>query len=637
MLKRMGTPRVRLFRFVLTLGLTLPFIMATDECPDGEQAQAAAVVITRFVDENTAGIQITEALRIHRHPELLVTGTVVRPYSLIATPAPQDIRTCEGSQGCRLFFIDSDHWAHFAHPTVTVLWDPGAEQPNERVKWVAGGWWPLVNEEPIFDTVRKREDWDDPTDPDPVTTIVYPDDLVRLSRASDQPDISVYRARSTSPSPVSVPVFSLPAPCPVWAVLVAGYDDEGDTFDTDISGMETVLRGHGVPPRQIFALSPRYVGASATTALGDTTRRPATRANVKDVLTSELGTAIESTVGGCGDFLLFFSSHGDATGSNGSLECEGGPILDHELASWLSLVPCKKVTVVIEACHSGSFINELAPVPATPITLPGGSVVNQVKRLLITSTTLLGRSKRDVDKLEGKVDWNPGDLGSETVWGYIEAFGTSIANTDADPAVSFLDAFEYAKKNDLSVRASGNLPQARPAPVPNENVHICPSLPTPSPLKMSLTQETPTSPAGAGQLLRCRCNLFKAEISYLGSSPPPVATARFFWTDVPNPKWNASSQPHFKEIWDSTRLLPAQDYSHTFVVKWDVGSNIEAGRTITLLAVADSPHSPIRTGVMPISAFLLDNPQASALELEVINPSSCFLFPCGCRTLSCGP
>ena len=95
-----------------------------------------------------------------------------------------------------------------------------------------------------------------------------------------------------------------------------------------------------------------------------------------------------------------------------------------------------------------------------------------------------------------------------------------------------------------------------------------------------------------------------------------------------------NGQPHFKEIWDSTQLLPAQGYPHNFVVRWDVGSETEAGREITLLAIADSPHAPIPEGPMPLDE-LIGNAQASALTLEVVNPSSCFIFPCGCRTLRC--
>jgi hypothetical protein len=72
----------------------------------------------------------------------------------------------------------------------------------------------------------------------------------------------------------------------------------------------------------------------------------------------------------------------------------------------------------------------------------------------------------------------------------------------------------------------------------------------------------------------------------------------------------------------------------TLDVSWDVGSDFEAGTEITLLAIADSPHAPIPEGPMSIDE-LIGNDQASALTLEVVNPSSCFIFPCGCRTVRC--
>jgi len=635
-MKRTGTPGVRFFRFVLVVGLPLPVILAADGCPDGNSNSAINAVVVKIVEENVAGINITDSLRVHLDPEVLPEGTVVRPYSPIVDPGAPSTLTCTGGEGCRLFFVDTDHWAHFAHPTVIVLWDPSADRPNQRLRWAPGRWWPLVNDEPVFDTVRKREDWDDPADPDPMTTIVYPRHRAWLRKAPDQMDVSIIRLPSSEPSPVGVQFFAMPPPCRVWAVLVAGFNDPDDTFDTDIEGMETVLRGHGVLPGQIFVLSPRYNPGPTVMTTGDSVRLHANYANVEEVLTVKLRNAINNIAGGCGDFLFFFSSHGDADGNDGILECEGGPITDGDLELWLDQVPCNKVTVVLEACHSGAFIDELDDVSTAEFILQDGSSFLQDKRLLFTSTESDGRSRRDVDRLGGKIDTNPGDLGSETVWGYIEAFGTGIANSDTAQPVTFAEAFEYAEANDLSHQIGLNDPQIRSTCASDEIVGTC-ATPTGSPaIGIALTQETPTAPAGFGQLLRCRCNLFKAEVSYpMGGKPPPVSTARFFWTDVSNPRWDVNGQPHFKEIWNSTQLLPAQGYPHNLVVRWDVGAELDVGREITLLAIADSPHAPIPKGPMSLSDLLDQTTQASALTLEVTDPSSCFIFPCGCRTLRC--
>jgi hypothetical protein len=168
-------------------------------------------------------------------------------------------------------------------------------------------------------------------------------------------------------------------------------------------------------------------------------------------------------------------------------------------------------------------------------------------------------------------------------------------------------------------------------------VHSCALDATADALKIELSQVSLASPAQPGDLLRCRCNRFKATVSSPTGNPPPVSTARFFWTTASNPVWQVGNQTHFKEVWNSTRLIPSQGYPHTFEIEWEVGKNIEAGSTITLLAIADSPHSKIPSGGTgyTMSDLLADTTQASALTLKVINPSKCCLFPCKGGTSSC--
>jgi hypothetical protein len=81
-------------------------------------------------------------------------------------------------------------------------------------------------------------------------------------------------------------------------------------------------------------------------------------------------------------------------------------------------------------------------------------------------------------------------------------------------------------------------------------------------------------------------------------------------------------------------MLAAQTNPYWFIVEWEVGSNIDAGTVVTLLAVADSADTPIPAALTGINT-LVANSWASAFKLEVVDPSSCFIFPCGCRTLRC--
>ena len=622
-------PPSRGLRIVFGIGFLLPFVLAFDGCPKGDRERAIYSVVVKFIEENVASVTLSENLRVHLYRDVLPTGTVVRPYWPEVDPGQHVDLTCSGDEGCRLFFIDTDHWAHFAHPTVVVLWDPGAA-PNQVIRWVEGEWWPLVNGQPVFDTVRKREDWKSEDDPDPMSTIVFPRSRDLIESLSDQMAISVIHQPVSPPPTSGLAVFSPAVPCSAWAVLVAGHDDESDTFDEDIEAMETVLRGYGVSPSHIFSLSTRNNGGGLP---DEVIRLTATKANVEDVLTTQLINRINALGMSCSDLLFFYASHGytavdpaDPNRTVGYLKCVGGPIADTNLQSWLAGVPCTRVAVVLEACKSGSFIAELRDVPPLNPT--------QTERLLITSTNDTGSTWRDKDEFGGVMDSNPGDIGSETIWGFTEAYGTGIAAISASQQVSFSDAFNYAKKHDLKHRVLLNDPQMRSNSANSTIVPSCVVQPASPGLMIDLTQPVPTDPARNGELARCRCNVFLATVSSGGGTPPPVATARFFWTTEEDPKWNLNAQPHFKEVWDSTQLISAPGYPHEFELKWEVGTAIKAGSVITLLAIVDSPHAKIPEGEMLLSDLLAQTSQASALRLEVINPSSCCLFPCkgGSRT-----
>ncbi len=611
----MNTPQRKnrlLPRSMFVVFFMLPFVLGSDSCPRQSRHHKFGKMIAEIVEEQVENITITDRLRVHLYPELLPRGTVVRPFTTDSDGGDGASMVCTSRSGCRMFFVDSDHWAHFAHPTAVVLWDPEA-RTNRRFLVTAGSWWPLVNDEPVFNTVRSREDWWNRSDPDPHQTIIYPE--VRYVAYGDiHPDeVRMVHRATEDGSGVGISMWAAPTPCRVWSVLVTGHDDESDTFDDDVEGMDLVLRGHGVPEDQIRRFA---AGQPVATNLKEA---------VKKALTEDVPADIALSGGVCSEFLLFYTSHGEATNDDGELKCDDGWISDCELEGWLDGIPCQRVVVVLEACQSGSFVGEVGSVPV-------GHPV-QTERLLITSTNSSGTSWRDKDVDQNDKDTNPSDTGSETTWGYVEAHAIGASNPAAPHSVTFAEAFNYAVEFDLKSIVDANWPEVRPSPAPSDIVHSCPVPAGSATFKVELNQAVPTDPAGEGELARCRCNRFSATVDIDAGNPPPVASLRLFWSTASNPSWDIANQPHFKEVWDSIRLMPSSGYPHSFDIEWEVSSRIDNGTVLTLLAVVDSPRVPF-PGSLNFTE-LQNHPQASVLQLDVINPSSLFpnvIFNCitGC-------
>jgi hypothetical protein len=335
--------------------------------------------------------------------------------------------------------------------------------------------------------------------------------------------------------------------------------------------------------------------------------------------------------------MLFYSAHGGrgALYCGRCADCDG--IAHTTLEGWLDKVHCANITVVVEACKSGSLLKELKSSPA-----PGQT------RYVFSSTTERDNSYRDIDKIGRQEDSNPGDTGSETVWGYVEGVAASSSDENGDAKILFAETFEYAKAKDITTLA-GNEPQKHEGGGPIEAVPSCNGGPGNVALEIELTQEDPVGRANWGQIPRCRCNHLKAVVKEVsGGGPaerPPVAKATFYWTDAPwtgssEPKWKPSETGNdfgdFKEIRDSTRLLAIDGDTHTIPLDWETCTKIDAGTVITVLALVDTPSSPIADKETTISEMVAEK-WASALKLEVINPSSCFMFPCKGGNRRCDP
>ncbi len=245
---------------------------------------------------------------------------------------------------------------------------------------------------------------------------------------------------------------------PVWAILVDGFNDKGNSFDEDVSGMYNVLRGFEVPDDHIQVLSPiplvgvpNPIGASRT-ALWKAFET-----------TEDLMEPCQGHLGGkAPHFLLFWSSHGTdetlfcnlADGSQNEVKaCELSERLEQLENIWKAdgASPTELViTIVIEACRSGSVGKVLYANGAG-------------QRRILTSAGEWGPSYRDIDEPldspEGTEvqDPNPADAGSETIWGYIEAYGTQSSRALGGASLTFEAAAEYAKKQDLTLLANNPL------------------------------------------------------------------------------------------------------------------------------------------------------------------------------------
>jgi len=393
---------------------------AVDEMPDEvvvDKEQAAQIVLDTVVSEAHRTMDAQQGLRANQYGELLPAGSTIRP----ALPGEEHAQMLTCDNACWLFLIDKAPLAHFAHPVEIATVD----SVTGEVRRIDAEWWPEVNDSPVFDTLESRSDSSQ--------TIYYtPPHGEELDHdIPDEMDVIVQGACPVTDS------------CETWAILVCGYDDLPDTFDEDTDGMYSVLQDLGVPDDHVFFVSPHtgHAGVDRTTSL----------ANVEWAIDQVADHADAS------DTVLFlYSSHGGID----SLSCVpgsagGGNLGAAQLDGWLDGINSASLSIVIEACHSGSLIGRHSDgtYVAAEDDLTGEGETN---RIVFTSASSDTSSYPDLD---GADDPNPGDAGSETIWGYVEAFITASADMDNDAHMSIDEAHQYAWDNDVSRIRGMNTPQ----------------------------------------------------------------------------------------------------------------------------------------------------------------------------------
>jgi len=620
-------------------------------------------------------------LRIHIYPEwpdVLAEGTVVEPYQPVGGPGRK--LTCGSSEGCLLVFIDTEHLAHFAHRVVIALWEIGSNRFHEPI---IAGWWPLVDGRPVFNTVESRERLFLPRMVKPVPV---EDPSVHWGRAHWQVLAAPAPPPTPTPSSPSGPSWtplSLPtpvpeptqsgsepltssSPCQVWAVLVDGYANKADTFDEDTDGMYAVLLGLGVPEDQIYYLSPHHgaapcqtepIGAQCPTAHSEDVcatlssadpchppkdlQQRTSLCNLKHVLTKLLPDRMGDT---CEELLLFMSSHGQQE----LLHLDKDLVCAADLENWLEDIKCERVTVVIEACYSGSFIDVLKSPSA-----------NQTKRTIFTSTDKEGKSYQDVDGPTAPTEYigpewtpdpNPGDSGSETIWGYIEAFGTSSNAAAAVQEVAFDQAVDYAKKNDVMTINELNHPEPYPTPLPNLPLHSCfDDSGTPDiAVEFSVSPQQGQAPAGATNdpslAYRCETKQIFLKVTNLTTASQPgalaVATVKLYWAEDPQPDWTSDFFDHqagsyFDHQIGNTVLVTGigPGDSRVLQLDWEVGKSFEAGDEIVLVATVDSPQDPLPGTSDKVDVFVAATNNAASTKLNVVNRPTTNGCPVGCASV----
>ena len=422
-----------------------------------------------------------KGLRVLQHSQLLPKGTCVKPAFSTRDEEPS-VLTCNNT--CWLFFVDEAPGAHFAHPVVIILLD--AETGEQQV--MRANWWPCVygphvESKPIFSTLKERGDSD---------MIIFEKAPVPVSDPSSEVQYETFPWHQM----YNAVTHQTDDACDAWAIIVCGYDDLPDTFDEDTDGMYDVLLNLGLSDDQIFFVSPHTTHSGVD--------RPTSVANVQWAINEVAAEADE------GDKVLFFySSHGNID----TLSCEGGgPISASNLDSWIDAITCEELTIIIEACHSGSLIGLYADGTYVPAEdeLTGDGETN---RVVFTSASTDTSSYPDVD---GPDDPNPSDSGSESIWGYVEAFNTPTADTNSNGAISFGEGWQYAWDNDVTRIRGWNTPQMVHTGLDTDNVyHYC----------------YPTCDANGPYVVDCQGAITTVALDGSGSNDPdPCETLTYDWT-----------------------------------------------------------------------------------------------------------
>ena len=545
-------------------------VASTQGCAHWREMRLVQTILNQAA---TAGFGIDEypAIRVHLLDQKLAPGVTIASAGTRMGDGPYSAFVCQDI--CRLVFVDPLPTAHFAHPTLLLVFDKGFE---EVVHLQRMNWWPAVDGKPVFNTVEKRNE---------ERSILFTAEpaVVRFTAASGPLSVIAADTRRTPvpviPTPVRPPT---PAPTPTptppppldttFAIAVNGYCDAWDSFSYDVRDFVRTTAGFGIPHQNVFVIEPPIGGATGADPCSG---------NVDQAFQNiDLRLKQGAT---CDHLLILWSSHGISKKlicthtTNGSLEY----YTDSSLAANINNLGCKSTTVIIEACQSGS-------VGATLASSLGGKVS------ILTSTDANGSSHGDIDDAG---DPNPGDAGSESIWGFLEAFARSEPDTFPPyRVIDFSEAVTWAQDNDYSTTAYQNTSQVFHSGGGSHLEGPTPPGSSPAATDISIDAISISAPQGANlpQALTpapvVRCAPHETKVSFSFTNTTPVSLANASVRILGRPQSTSGAWPDGLREIGRTEIMgnipPGQSTVMTVVT---IDSVFAAGSLLEIVAVVDSP------------------------------------------------
>lgn len=539
-------------------------------------------------------IQGSREFSIHIEDSVLPAGTTLVPDIPGAEPATLSGVTC--NEPCKLIMLDLKPRAHFAHDVIFAVYEIDSQKLNP----LDARWWPYEpnTKTRFFNTVKKRRKSTLLCSPDCDT--LYP------------PPSRVIRPHLMAWKPGYGPAFDGGGPTPrrAWAVVVNGYDSPEDTFDKDTEGMFKVLTGLGFTNNQICYLTDNTADpdqdASARPVKVETALKYIAQhtTNILDNATKTAGVAVcggptPLAAGPVDEFFFFMSTHGSydpTTGGDPLLSCNhlkdlatppGGLITDTDLRSWISRISASHITIVIEACQSGAFKSKLATLPQC--------VADPNACSFFFSAGANQDSFTDLDPPMYS-DKNPGDTGSETIWGFIEAFGSSRADVmdsagAKDMMISFGEAVKYADDHDATPPATHASVSHPPAPDLSATPFLDLYVPASAKLKITNGPETRTTVKKSATSEFYKLKSPKTEIMIeVGNPAGNRMRVGMLQLRVIGPDNNGLDQSSFAD----TVILSGMNTNGgaKFGLTWQDTGLFASGSDTTIEAIVDSPQAP---------------------------------------------
>jgi hypothetical protein len=203
---------------------------------------------------------------------------------------------------------------------------------------------------------------------------------------------------------------------------------------------------------------------------GETTDSDATEANFSTILADIAAVAKEEDL-----FLFYFSGHGGQVYVNGSepdsaddpyeefIAFNGDPVsafTEEDLAAALSVLPCLKKIVIIDACNSGGFIGDSADVDGVP-SIYRGTIDGPLAEMGAAISVYFGGADREADITPGEAivlaaagereysyeDDATGSWGFEHgVFTYFLLEASASGDRNRDGYVTVTEAYDYVRR-----------------------------------------------------------------------------------------------------------------------------------------------------------------------------------------------